>query len=98
MISFANRTATPCTLTGYPGVSLLLGGAPLGRPAVRSGAAYKTVTLAAGAAVQAQLIDTTTCNAAQSDTVRVYPPNQTVPIDAPLVLRGCTLTVGPVAQ
>jgi Protein of unknown function (DUF4232) len=97
IIMFTNRTTVPCTLIGYPGVSLLLRGAQLGSPAVRSGAAHRSVIMASGVTVRAVLIDTTTCNASQSDAVRVYPPNQTAPIEAPIVLRACRLTVGPVA-
>jgi Protein of unknown function (DUF4232) len=94
---FTNTSGHACTLDGYPGVSLLLGGATIGAPAQRSGAAIATLTLAAGGAVKSQLTDYSTCNAANSDTVRVYPPNQTGWQDAPLELRGCRLVVTPVA-
>ncbi|HSY16446.1 MAG TPA: DUF4232 domain-containing protein [Jatrophihabitantaceae bacterium] len=95
-ITFTNTSSAPCTLTGYPGVSLLLNGSEIGQPAARSGSPGQTVTLAAGAAAQAPLNDATTCNASESDTVRIYPPNQTVPVLLPVTLRACALTVGAV--
>jgi hypothetical protein len=96
-ITFTNQTAASCTLTGYPGVSLLAGGSQIGQPATRTGAPISTVTVAAGATVSSQLTDTTTCNASESDTVRIYLPNQTISVDLPVLLRACSLTVTPVA-
>jgi Protein of unknown function (DUF4232) len=83
-------------LTGYPGVSLLVAGAQVGSPAGRSGAAITTVTLAAQASVTSQLTDVTTCNAPLSDSVRIYPPNETDSVVLPVALRACSLTVTPV--
>jgi hypothetical protein len=98
VLTFTNLGPASCTMTGYPGVSLYVKGAALGSPAVRSGAPVKTLTLAHGASVTAQLTDDTTCNAAESDTVRIYPPNQTTSVDRPITLRDCRLVIAPVAS
>lgn len=95
-LRFTNTSDTSCTLDGYPGVSLLLNGKQLGNAAARSGAAIKTITMAPQQNLTAQLTDNTSCNAAESDTIRVYPPNLTVPVQIPFVLRGCPLVVTPV--
>jgi hypothetical protein len=95
-LRFTNTGDGPCTLDGYPGVSLLLKGKALGGPATRSGAPAKTLTIAAQANVTAQLTDDTTCNAAQSDNLKVYAPNLTTSVQIPFVLRGCALVIAPV--
>jgi len=96
-LQFTNTTSTPCSLTGYPGVQLLLGGRPLGQPAVRSGQPVRTVRIAPGTSVSASLVDDSSCNASVSDSVQVIPPNRTDRIVLKLALRGCRLTVDPVA-
>jgi Protein of unknown function (DUF4232) len=95
-LQFTNTTSTPCSLTGYPGVQLLLGGKPLGQPAVRSGKPVRTVRIAPGTSVSASLVDDSSCNASVSDSVQVYPPNRTERIVLKLALRGCPLHVDPV--
>lgn len=96
-LQFTNTSAKSCSLTGFPGVQLLKNGVPLGLPAARSSAAVVTVQIAAGAAATAQLIDDSTCNADNADSVQVIPPNRTDKIVLPISLRGCPLHVGPVA-
>ena len=96
-IQFTNNSGTACTLTGYPGVQLLAGGQPLGAPAARSGKAVRTVSIAPGASVTAGITDDSSCNAALSDSVQVFPPNRTEKIVLKLALRGCALQVDPVA-
>jgi hypothetical protein len=96
-VQFTNASSTTCSLTGYPGIQLLLGGKPLGRPAVRSGQPIRTVRIAPGTSVSANLVDDSSCNAAISDSVQVIPPNRTDRIVVKLALRGCQLTVDPVS-
>ncbi len=96
-IQFTNASARTCSLTGYPGVQLLLAGKPLGKPAVRTGQPIRTVRIAPGTSVTAGLVDDSSCNASISDSVQVYPPNRTDRIVLKLALRGCALTVDPVA-
>jgi hypothetical protein len=95
LLTLTNTSSTPCGLTGFPGVSLRADNAALGSPAVRTAKSYSTVALAHGAAASTTLSDVTTCQAALSDTVRVYPPDSTTFIDGPLVLRGCALHIDP---
>jgi hypothetical protein len=55
------------------------------------------VTLPAGGSAVSQLTDFSTCNSPESDIIRIYPPNQTASVEAPMQLRGCKLVVTPVA-
>lgn len=96
-VQFTNASAHTCSLTGYPGIQLLLGGQPLGQPAVRSGQPIHTVRIPPGTSVSANLVDDSSCNAGISDSVQVIPPNRTDRIVLKLALRGCRLTVDPVA-
>jgi hypothetical protein len=54
------------------------------------------VQLDAGGSVTARLTDDSTCNADNSDSVQVYPPNRTDRIVLRLALRGCALHIDPV--
>jgi len=96
-VQFTNASARTCSLTGYPGIQLLLAGKPLGQPAVRSGKPISTVRIAPGTSVSANLMNDSSCNAPISDSVQVIPPNRTEKIVLKLALRGCPLTVDPVA-
>jgi len=96
-LQFTNASSKTCSLTGYPGVLLLLGGNPLGKPAVRTGKPIHTVRIPPGGSVSADIVDDSSCNAPISDTVQVIPPNRTDKILLRLALRGCPLTVDPVA-
>jgi Protein of unknown function (DUF4232) len=98
LITFTNTSTTGCVMFGYPGVSLRLQNALLGKPAERSIKKPTTVPLAPGAAAQAMITDFSACQAPVSDTVRVYAPDQTAFVDKPLELRGCRIfidSVGP---
>ena len=89
-IVFTNTSGVTCTLYGYPGVSLV--SAPpytqIGLAAKRGGTTPVTlVTLAPGASANAmlQIVDAlnfppATCNPTKAAFLRVYPPNQTVPV------------------
>lgn len=96
-IQFTNNSATTCTLTGYPGVQLLLGGKPLGNPASRSGKPISTVALAPGTSASAELTVDSACNASISDSVQVIPPNRTDKLVLKLALRGCAAQIDPLA-
>lgn len=97
-IQFANTSAVRCSLTGFPGVVLLEAGKPLGQPATRSSKPTIRVDLAAGGRATAQLTSVSTCNADNSDSVQVIPPNLTKTFVLPLRFRGCNaLRVDPVA-
>ncbi|WP_432253861.1 DUF4232 domain-containing protein [Streptomyces sp. HNM1019] len=78
---FTNRSATTCTLTGYPGVSLLdSSGTAIGDPATRRGPTRSPVSLPPGGSASASLH---TLNEGMNDTpcrrtaarIRVYPPD-----------------------
>lgn len=101
-LEFRNATRTPCTLTGYPGVSFLnAAGSPVGSPARRydpAGTTPPTVTLAAGARVAAAVglpetgnFPPASCAPQQVTTVRVYPPGSTIATDLPLATSICTV-------
>jgi hypothetical protein len=95
-LQFTNRSATACSLTGYPGVQLVKAGAPLGQPAVRSGLPVHRVQLAPGHSVTARLVVASTCEADKSDSVAIYPPNRTERVVVPLSVRGCPMSIDPV--
>lgn len=73
-----------CTLTGYPGVSMLAAdGHQIGVPAERAGPAARAVRLEAGGLATAVLsvanagaFPDSACRPQQSSRVRVYPPGQ----------------------
>ncbi|MEU5729247.1 MULTISPECIES: DUF4232 domain-containing protein [Streptomyces] len=78
---FTNKGATTCTLTGYPGVSLLDStDAAIGAPATRRGPTHSPITLPPGGSASAALH---TLNEGMTDTpcrraaarIRVYPPD-----------------------
>ncbi|UTO61220.1 DUF4232 domain-containing protein [Streptomyces rapamycinicus NRRL 5491] len=78
---FTNKSATTCTLTGYPGVSLLDStGAVIGDPATRRGPTRSPVSLPPGGSASSSLH---TLNEGMNDTpcrrtaarIRVYPPD-----------------------
>jgi hypothetical protein len=111
-IDFTNISGTPCTLYGYPGVSLTGSSesTQIGAAATRSktGSA-SVVTLAAGATGNALLqvaeagnYPTSTCDPVSSSYLKVYPPNQTTPIYLSYKSTGCSkqsvnlLTIGAV--
>jgi len=99
VIDFTNTSGATCTLTGYPGVSLVSGPpyAQIGLAAKRGGTApVKQITLAPGATANAllQVVDalnfpTATCSPAKATDLRIYPPNQTVALFLPSDSQGC---------
>ena len=103
VIDFTNTSGSTCTLYGYPGVSLVSGPPymQIGLAAKRSTTTPKTlVTLAPGATANAllQIVDalnypSASCGPAKATALKVYPPNQTVPVYLPNTSNGCTKPV-----
>ncbi|HYU66188.1 MAG TPA: DUF4232 domain-containing protein [Jatrophihabitantaceae bacterium] len=96
-ISFANTGPATCAMSGAPQVTLLRAGTVLGKPAVASAKPAQVVLLAPGKAADTTLTGFSTCNAKNSDAVRIAPPGQPQTVDMPLELRGCSLQVDPVS-
>jgi hypothetical protein len=110
-IDFTNTSSTPCTMTGYPGVSLVTGPPyrQLGLAAKRSTTTpVTTVTLAPGATANAvvQIVDalnfpSPSCEPAKAAALKVFPPNQFTAVYLPDTSYGCgqsvqTLYIAPV--
>ncbi|MDO5032066.1 DUF4232 domain-containing protein [Corynebacterium sp.] len=86
-VLFSNTSDSPCTLTGFPGVSAVTNndGTQLGRAATReNNAPAQPVSLAPGAAAVANVkitnvgpMDPTQCQPQPADGLRVYPPEET---------------------
>jgi len=112
VITFTNTGTTPCTLQGYPGVSLA-GGSPLAQVGAaadrQSGEKAAVVTLqpqgvasATLRIVEAQNFPASKCDATPTTSIKIYPPNQTAPIYLSYHSTGCTdpgthlLTIGTV--
>ncbi len=95
-LQFTNIGARSCSLTGFPGVQLLKASTPLGQPAVRSALAARKVQIAPGAALTARLVDDSTCNAGNADSIQIIPPNRSDKVVLPSALRGCPLQIDPV--
>ena len=101
-IVFTNTSGTTCTLFGYPGVSLVSAShAQIGLAAQRASTVpVKLITLATGAAANAvlQIVDAlnfgaATCSPTQAAFLRIYPPNQTVPVYLPDTSQICAQPV-----
>jgi Protein of unknown function (DUF4232) len=110
-IDFTNTSGSPCTLTGYPGVSLVTGPShqQLGLAAKRSTSTpATTVTLAPGATANAQLqivdalnFPSSTCQPAKAADLKVFPPDQFTAVYLPDTAYGCgksvqTLFIAPI--
>ena len=111
VIDFTSTSSASCTLYGYPGVSLVTGPpyAQVGLAAKRSTTTpVKLVTLAPGETAEAllQIVDalnfpSATCRPAKATKLKVYPPNQTVPVYLADTSYACakpvqTMVIGPV--
>jgi hypothetical protein len=103
VLDFTNISGSPCTLDGYPGVSLA-GGTPvtqLGHGADRSNAnPKKLVTLAAGGVgsavlqiAQADNYPASSCAPKPATYLQIFPPNQTTPIYLAYSTKACAKTV-----
>jgi hypothetical protein len=103
VIDFTNTSGSTCTLYGYPGVSLVSGPpyTQIGLAAKRSTSTpAKLVTLAPRATANAllQIVDALnypapSCGPAKATALKIYPPNQTVPVYLPNTSNGCTKPV-----
>lgn len=102
-IDFTNTSSASCTLYGYPGVSLASG-----PPHTQIGLAAKRgttpparlVTLTAGgtASSSLQIVDAqnyppSSCRPVKATELRIYPPNQTVPVYLAIQAQGCAKPV-----
>jgi hypothetical protein len=112
VIDFTNTSGSPCTLYGYPGVSLTTGPpyTQIGLAAKRTAASapVKRVTLAPAATANAllQIVDalnypSASCRPTKATALKIYPPNQIVPVYLPNTSNGCAksvqiLYIGPV--
>jgi hypothetical protein len=103
VIDFTNTGASPCTLFGYPGVSLVKGPpyTQIGLAAKRSTTTPKpVVTLAPGATANAllQIVNalnypSASCAPTKATALKIYPPNQTEPVYLPNTSSGCAKPV-----
>lgn len=93
-LQFTNDGATPCELIGYPSVTLLRQGRPLGKPSQPASTGVSQRTLAPGETAESLLRDYVgNCQAPLSDQVRVVAPGSTQSFARPFVMRGCILRV-----
>jgi len=94
-----NAAATPCSMHGFPGVSLLdAGGNIVGQPATRDGTQGLLVRLDRGQRARFILrVGTATrtgCDVPRpSSEIQVHPPEQTVPLRIPFSTASCAITV-----
>jgi hypothetical protein len=99
VIEFTNISNAPCTLYGYPGVSLASGtpATQVGAAASRSTATAPTlVTLGPGQTANALLriveagnYSPGACSPTTTTYIQIYPPNQTTPIYLGYKSTGC---------
>ena len=101
VIYFTNLSNAPCTLYGYPGVSLASGSSTVnqvGAAASRTTAtAAGLVTLNAGGSANATLriveagnYPTGTCKPTATTFLQIFPPGQTTPIYLAYKSTGCS--------
>jgi len=103
VIDFTNTSGSPCTLYGYPGVSLVTGPPyrQIGLAATRTPSTPpQLVTLAPGATGNAllQVVDAlnypkATCDPVKATALKIYPPNQTEPVYLAAASTGCAKPV-----
>ncbi len=102
---FTNNGASVCTMSGYPGVSLLDGsGNQIGQPANRNGGTVASVRLTPGGSAFAALHTVNSGIApgpclAPSVKVKVFPPNEldAITTSGAFTVCGSTFDVSPVA-
>jgi hypothetical protein len=92
-LQFVNSGGTSCVLAGYPAVTLLLRGKPIGQMSQPATPAQSVRTLAPGDVAESLLHDYTNCQAPLSDNVRVRVPGMSLTAVRPAQLRGCILRV-----
>jgi len=92
VFTLTNEASTPCTLTGYPGVSFLNGaGSQVGPDATRHQSPEPAVTLAPNARAAFQEVDPQAAcpDSPRGTQIRVFPPNQTASLSIPVQLYVC---------
>ena len=99
-LDLTNTSGSTCTVFGYPGVSFVTGpsGTLLGRAASRNPAKpAATVTLAPGQVAHATLqvaqagnYDPAQCKPVTAHWLRIYPPDQTVPLYVRFKTQACS--------
>jgi len=100
VIRFTNVSGATCSLYGFPGVSLV-GGSPVAQiglaAAETAPPARRLVALAPGQSAHAilHMVDAENyprarCGQVQSSGLRVYPPNQTTPVDLRYTAPACS--------
>jgi pyruvate/2-oxoglutarate dehydrogenase complex dihydrolipoamide acyltransferase (E2) component len=101
VIDFTNSGSAPCTLYGFPGVSLTnSSGAQIGAAATRNPSRPSTlVTLAPGAKANANFgvanagnYPAQDCKPTPAAHLKVFPPNQTQPIVEPFTTTACAVS------
>jgi hypothetical protein len=101
VIDFTNSGGAPCTLYGFPGVSLTnSSGAQIGAAATRNPSKASTlVTLAPGAKASAELgvanagnYPAAACKPTTSAQMKVFPPNQTQAVEVAFTTMGCAVS------
>lgn len=100
-IEFRNTSASPCTMSGYPGVSFVTGqgGSIIGSPANRNpSAAAVPATLPAGGYAHAVLqvvnagnYSASACHPVTAHWLQVYPPGQTAAGYAQFTTQVCSV-------
>jgi hypothetical protein len=98
-VVFKNLDNVPCTLYGFPGVSLAAGTpvTDVGQPSSENpSSARELVTLAPGGYANATLqvedaanFPASSCMPVATTWLEVIPPNQTVPLNIPYTTTGC---------
>jgi hypothetical protein len=100
VLDFTNVGASPCTLYGFPGVSMTnSAGAQIGAAATRNPSqASAVITLTPGAKANATLgvgnaenYPATACKPTATARLKVFPPNQTQAIEVPFSTTGCAV-------
>jgi hypothetical protein len=99
-LDLTNTSGSTCTVFGYPGVSFVTGpsGTLLGRAASRNPAKpAATVKLAPGQVAHATLqvaqagnYDPAQCKPVTAHWLRIYPPDQTVPLHVRFKAQACS--------
>jgi uncharacterized protein DUF4232 len=98
---FTNSSPTPCTMSGYPGVSFVTGpsGTQIGDPAERMGTPGGPVTLAPQGRSHADLLlsqignlSAAACQPTLAAGLRVYPPDETTALYVDSARQVCAAT------
>lgn len=93
-LQFTNTSPTPCLLAGYPTVTLLRNGQPVGDPSQPASADTTSRVLQSGDTAESLLHNyTQSCEAPLSDSIRVVAPGMDLTAVRPAQLRACTLRV-----